>query len=140
MVVSGLLPPGDLFGTSPALAQTTDLCDTTSVEQFTDIDAADYAAQYILCMKALELSRGYGGGAYGATRDLTRGQMAAFLIRLWTDTLGNQCTQGSDSPFVDISGTTHEKDINCLYDLGITKGTSATTYGPTDPLKASQIS
>ena len=91
-------------------------------------------------MKALELSRGYGGGAYGATRDLTRGQMAAFLIRLWTDTLGNQCPQGSDSPFVDISGTTHEKDINCLYDLGITKGTSATTYGPTDPLKASQIS
>ena len=140
VVVSGLLPQGDLFGASVAEAQTADLCDTSSVEQFTDVQAADYAARYILCMRALELSRGFGDGAYGADRDLTRGQMASFLIRLWTDTLGNQCPEGSDSPFVDISGDTHEANINCLYNLGITKGVTATAYGPSEPLKASQIS
>ena len=43
-------------------------------------------------------------------------------------------------PFTDTAGTTHEANIECLFGLGITQGTSATTYGPQDPLKASQIS
>ena len=43
-------------------------------------------------------------------------------------------------PFTDIGGTTHEANIECLFGLGITQGTSATTYGPGDPLTASQIS
>ena len=73
VVVSALLPtPGDLFGGSPAQAQTSGLCDTASVTQFTDVEGADYAARYILCMRTLELSRGFGGGAYGADTDLTR--------------------------------------------------------------------
>ena len=146
VVVSGLLPQGggggnDLeFGASPAQAQTTDLCDDVgSVTQFSDVEAADYAARYILCMRALELSQGSGGGAYGATRDLTRGQMASFLVRLWKDVLGNTCPPGG-TPFGDIDGTTHQANIECLYNLGITKGVTATAYGPTDPLKASQIS
>ena len=143
VVVSGLLPQGEAseFGASPAQAQTstTDLCDSGSVNQFTDVEAAEYAAEYILCMRALELSQGSGGGAYGATRDLTRGQMASFLVRLWKDVLGNTCPPGG-TPFADVEGTTHQANIECLYNLGITKGVTATTYGPTQPLKASQIS
>ena len=139
-VVSALLPTGDLFGASVAQAQTGELCDTGSVGQFTDIEAADYAAQYILCMSALGLSVGWGDGTYGADQDLTRGQMASFLVRLWKETLGRACPEGPAAPFTDISGNTHETNIECLYALGITKGVTATTYGPRDPLKASQIS
>ena len=86
------------------------------------------------------MSQGRGDGGYGPDGELNRGQMASFLIRLWTDHLGEQCPSGVVVPFTDTAGTTHEANIECLFGLGITQGTSATTYGPQDPLKASQIS
>ena len=47
---------------------------------------------------------------------------------------------GVVSPFVDVNaGSAHAADIECLYELEITKGTGADTYGPRDPLRATQI-
>ena len=127
----------------PAVAQSTTpsgLCDTTAVEQFTDVSASEYGADYMLCMRALGLSQGVGGGGYGPDRDLNRAQMASFLVRLWRDVLGNECPTAVVSPFTDIAAdSAHADNIDCLYGLGITTGTTATTYGPQDPLKASQI-
>ena len=128
---------------APAVAQSTTgsgLCDSSAVDQFSDVADSDYAAAYILCMRALGLSQGRGDGGYGPDGELNRGQMASFLIRLWTDHLGQQCPSGVVVPFTDTAGTTHEANIECLFGLGITQGASATTYGPQDPLKASQIS
>ena len=125
----------------PAVAQATPksrLCDSGETAQFTDVRDSDYAAAYILCMKALGLSQGRDGG-YGPDRELNRGQMATFLIRLWTEQLNRQCPTGVKPPFTDTPGTTHEANIDCLFRLGITQGTSATTYSPQDPLTASQI-
>lgn len=140
LLVAGLLAPAGV--STPAVAQTTNtgLCDTAETTQFSDVEASDYAAAYILCMRALGLSVGFGDGNYGADLELNRAQMASFLVRLWKDQLGQQCPTGTVSPFTDIAGNTHEANINCLYGLGITKGTTATTYGPQQPLKASQIS
>ena len=127
---------------TPAGAQTTgsELCDTAGVERFSDVDEGDYAADYVLCMRALGLSVGRGDGSYGTDSPLTRGQMATFLVRLWTDVLGRACPTGVVSPFTDTAGTTHAGSIDCIYGLGITAGTTATTYSPQDSLKASQIS
>ena len=127
---------------TPAVAQApspSGLCDSEGISQFSDVGDSDYAAAYILCMRALGLSQGRSGGDYGPDRGLNRGQMASFLIRLWTDQLGQQCPTDVAVPFTDTAGTTHEANIECLFGLGITQGTSATTYGPQDPLKASQI-
>ena len=128
---------------APAVAQTTTtsgLCDTTTVEQFADVADGDYAAAYVLCMRALALSQGDGDGGYGPDRDLNRAQMASFLVRLWRDVLGNECPSAVVSPFVDVAAdSVHADNIDCLYGLGIAAGTTATTYGPHDPLKASQI-
>ena len=137
-VVLSLLAPGQ---TVPAAAQAQpELCDPGTVEQFTDVEAADYGAAYILCMRALGLSIGTGDGAYGPDRVLNRGQMATFLVRLWHDVLGRQCPEGG-SPFTDIpAGGTHSANIECLYNLGVTSGVTSTTYGPQLPLKAAQIS
>ena len=128
---------------APVVGQATrgsGLCDAGGITQFSDVGDSDYAAAYILCMRALGLSYGFGDGSYGPGRELNRGQMAAFLTRLWTEQLGRQCPSGLVSPFTDTAGNIHEADIDCLYGLGITKGTSATTYSPRDRLKASQIS
>ena len=125
----------------PAVAQATPksrLCDSGETAQFTDVRDSDYAAAYILCMRALGLSQGRDGG-YKPDRELNRGQMATFLIRLWTEHLNRQCPTGVKPPFTDTQGTTHKTNIDCLFRLGITQGTSATTYSPQDPLTASQI-
>ena len=137
-VLMSLLAPGEM---APAVAQSQpELCDPGSVRQFTDVEPTGYGAAYILCMRALGLSVGTGDGAYGPDRMLDRGQMATFLVRLWRDVLGRQCPEGR-SPFTDVpSGGTHSKNIECLYNLGITSGVTPTTYGPRLPLKASQIS
>ena len=123
-----------------ASAQAAGLCDTGSVEQFSDVKPDAYAAEYIHCMRALGLSEGRGDGIYGPELELNRGQMASFLVRLWRDVLGNGCPEGPSAPFTDIAGTTHQENIECLYALGITKGTTDTLFGPVDKLKASQIS
>ena len=138
MVLMSLLAPGEM---APAVAQfQPELCDSGSVEQFTDVEPTDYGAAYILCMRALGLSIGVGGGAYGPDRELNRGETATFLVRLWRDVLGRECPDGG-SPFTDVpAGGIHSDNIECLYSLGITSGVTRTTYGPQLPLKASEIS
>jgi len=136
---SGLVRPSP----SPPVAQGGTpgggLCDTSGVDQFTDVGVGDYGAAYILCMRALGLSVGKGGGEFGPDQTLTRAQMASFLVRLWRDVLGRSCP-GGRAPFTDVAGSVHEDNIVCLYNLGITVGTTTTTYSPGDDLTASQIS
>ena len=141
LLMAALLAP---VAGRPVGAQTTGgsgLCDEASgLGQFDDVEEGDYAAAYVLCMRVLGLSLGRGDGTYGSDLELTRGQMASFLVRLWRDVLGRECPAGVESPFTDVvAGSTHEANIGCLYGLGITKGVSATAYGPGDALKASQI-
>ena len=131
---------GDFISPVPASAQTAELCEVGEVEQFSDVDESDYGAAYILCMKVLGLSAGKGDGTFGPDDRLTRGQMASFLIRLWRDALGGSCP-GGGHPFDDVdSSMTHAENISCLYQLGITKGATLTTYEPSELVSASQIS
>ena len=142
---AGTIPGSGLVRPSPSgpVAQggTADggLCDTAGVGQFSDVASGDYGAAYILCMRALGLSVGTGGGQFGPDETLTRAQMASFLVRLWRDALGMSCP-GGRAPFTDVAGSVHENNIVCIYNLGITVGTTATTYSPGDDLSASQIS
>lgn len=110
------------------------------MEQFDDVGDGAYGADHILCMRALGLSVGQADGTYGPERELTRAQMASFIVRLWRDVLGRTCPQ-VDSPFTDVDpDSVHAADIDCLYGLRITTGTTATTYEPNARLTASQIS
>ena len=115
------------------------MCDSSGVAQFGDVGEGDYGADYILCMRALGLSVGTGGGDYGPDLQLTRAQMASFLVRLWRDVLNKDCPSGG-TPFTDVAGSVHEENIACLYNLEITKGKTDTTYEPGSDLTASQIS
>ena len=137
VVMGSLTPP---LGAQPATSAS-DLCDAEDVATFADVNPGDYGAAYILCMKALGLSLGKGDGSYGAGDSLTRAQMAAFVVRLWRDILGRHCPDDTVSPFTDVDAAgTHTSDIDCIYGLGITKGTTTTTYSPVAQLTASQIS
>lgn len=116
------------------------LCDAAGVEQFDDVGDGAYGSDHILCMRALGLSVGLADGAYGPKRELTRAQMASFIVRLWRDVLGRACPE-VDTPFTDVDpDSVHAADIDCLYGLRITTGTTATTYEPQTKLTSWQIS
>ena len=142
-VVAGLVASVLAVGGARAEAQETDaagLCDTAGAAQFQDVGADDYGAEHILCMRALGLSAGRADGTYGADRELTRAEMASFIVRLWRDVLKRACPD-VETPFTDVDpDSVHAADIGCLYGLGITAGTTATTYEPQSELTASQIS
>ena len=138
-VVTGLLAFQTTLAVAPTAAQTADeLCDPGGTEQFSDVSSSDYGARYILCARALGLSQGTGDGTFDPDRNLNRGQMAAFLVRLWRDVLEQDCPAGGE-PFTDV-GDDHwaAADIACLYNLGIARGVDADTYDPRAGVKVSQ--
>ena len=143
VVVGSVLAPSSGVGSDRVLAQTEEsaggLCDVGGVEQFSDVGVGVYGAEYVLCMRALGLSVGRGDGGFGPGLELTRGQMASFLVRLWRDVLGRECPDDVGVPFEDVAGSVHEANIVCLFGLEVTKGTTSVTYGPSEKLKASQI-
>ena len=54
--------------------------------------------------------------------------MASFLARLWR--AADQDCPSPTLPFTDIDDVISRADIACIYGLGITTGTSPTTYRP----------
>jgi hypothetical protein len=95
---------------------------------FVDIGGS-FAAADIACIYALGVTTGVSSNRYDPKGTVTREQMAAFLGRLWRDALGGSCSN-APTPFVDIGGSFAAADIACIYALGITTGTSPTTYSP----------
>ena len=116
------------------------LCNTESTVQFSDInDHDDYASDYILCVKALRLAKGGADGTYRGDENLTRAQMASFLVRLWRDVLRRSCPQTPEHSFTDITDRTHKTNIACLYALGIIQGVNDTSYVPSGNLTTAQL-
>lgn len=71
---------------------------------------------------------------------------APVLVRLVGPDVGGQaggpdgtgCAEAS-TPFVDVAGSFAEGDIACIFGLGITTGTSATTFSPGDSVTREQM-
>ena len=115
------------------------LCDASEGSQFGDVAADGYGAAHILCARALGLTKGKPDGGFGPDDDLTREQMAAFLVRLWRDVLNRDCPAEVSHGLVDIADSFAEADIECLYGLRITKGTTATTFSPVATLSTAAV-
>ena len=124
----------------PADAQENEVCDLSSgLSLFEDVLDGDYGSDYIHCAKALGLTLGTSEGIFEPQKELTRAQMATFLVRLWRDIIGNDCPS-TPHPFTDVVvGATHEANIACLSALGVTKGVTTRHYEPQGTLKVSQM-
>ena len=67
-----------------------------------------------------------------------RDQMAVLLVRLYELLTGETCT--GDHPFLDVNAASFaDAAVGCLYGLGLTTGTSATTYSPADPVSRLEL-
>lgn len=66
-------------------------------------------------------------------RELTRGEMAAFLVRALN------LPESDTDAFTDDDGSIFEADINALAAAGITKGRADGTYGADDPITRGEM-
>jgi len=99
---------------------------------FTDISGYDAATQLAINQLAqLDITKGTSATTFDPTGVVSRWQMALFMTREVV-AAGVALPTAADQGFTDITGlpAEYQTAINQLAQLGISKGTSATTYGP----------
>ena len=115
-----------------------DYCSTGS--PFPDCTTDSWSCRYVKRLYELGLTTGYGTtGLYMPSYEVTREQMAAFLIRaIEGEPLSTYCDSGS--PFSDVSTSRWSCIyIKRLYELGITTGYGNGLYGPNDLVTRAQM-
>jgi len=105
---------------------------------FTDVSSSSYAAKSIGCLSQLQVTRGTTPTTFAPKSVVTREQMAAFLARYYQAITATSCT--GSHPFTDIGPASYAyTSVGCIYELGITTGTSPTTFSPKDPVTREQM-
>ncbi len=134
-----LPPPGENPGTTPpstpppgppapVLGVVLVDCLSALTHPFTDVSANPFADD-IACIYNLGVTTGTSATTFSPQRDVTRQEMAAFLARLYRVVTATPCDT-TPTPFTDVSANPFADDIACIYNLGVTTGTSATTFSP----------
>lgn len=105
---------------------------------FDDVPAWSFAYYDVGCIADLGVTNGTGPDRYSPADSVTREQMAAFIARLWR-AFGHDCPDG-EHPFTDVPESSFaSEDVACIFLLGITTGTTATTYSPGDLVTRAQM-
>ena len=87
----------------------------------------------------LGITGGTGPTTYSPQQTVTREQMAAFLARLYK-AITKEPAPLTETPFTDVPLTSFAyDDIGRIFGLGITKGTSSTTYSPQQTVTREQM-
>lgn len=94
---------------------------------FTDVPASH--TWYTQIETAVQMDVLDAGGTFRPSDPITRGEMAEMLVRaLGLRGAAELCEKKAALPFTDV--TERRGYITVAYDIGMTKGTSATTFGP----------
>jgi hypothetical protein len=97
---------------------------------FSDVSLGYWAEDYIYAIYNAGVTFGYGDGRYGPEDRVTRGQMAAFIVRAKEGDPTGACVT---PPFPDVPvDYIFCKNIERLKGLGITMGFGDGTYRPED--------
>jgi uncharacterized repeat protein (TIGR02543 family) len=110
----------------------------SSVHPFTDVGDGSYYSEHVGTLYQHGITIGVTPSTYGPAQLVTRGQMAAFLARTYEVTTGSACI--GSHPFTDVTDNTYfAHDVGCLYSLGVTVGTSPTTFSPDRELNRGEM-
>jgi len=101
---------------------------------------SDYTSTDVDCIKYYGITKGTTATTYSPLGTVPRWMMALFLTRMGSKA-GSTLGDGSDQGFTDIGGYSAEIQtaINQLKQLGVTTGTTATTYSPADDVTREQM-
>ena len=120
---------------------TFDACGAAPSSGFEDVPSGHANAGDINCIAYYGITKGTSATTYSPAMSVTREHMALFLTRL-AGLVGINVADDPDDPeFTDTGDLSTESQtaIAQLADLGITKGTSATTYSPGDDVTRGQM-
>ena len=116
-------------------------CVDTPSSGFEDVPDGHANAGDIDCIAYYGITKGTSATTYSPLMSVSREHMALFLTRV-ANLVGIETAMDSmDTGFTDIGDLSEESQmaIGQLKDLGITKGTSATTYSPADTVTRGQM-
>jgi len=125
----------------PNYTATFDACAGVESADFADVPANYGNAGDIDCIAYFGITKGTGDGStYSPSMLVTREHMALFLVRL-ANLVGIDVPDADDTGFGDTADLSAESQaaISQLRQLGITQGTSATTYSPADSVTRGQM-
>ena len=116
-----------------------DCADLETQTPFVDVLESSPEAQAIACIYALGITTGTTPTSYSPAANVNRAQMASFLARLYKALTGTDAPI-ADTPFTDVVTTSPAyDDIGRIYGLGITTGTTPTTYSPANNVNRAQM-
>ncbi|HUF31680.1 MAG TPA: S-layer homology domain-containing protein, partial [Acidimicrobiales bacterium] len=84
------------------------------------------------------IALGFQDGTFRPDSDVTRGQMASFIVREMT-TAGAAIPTNPENAFPDAEGSAHHEDLNILHELGIYVGRTDGTSGFAEPINREQM-
>jgi len=132
---------GGEAGEIPALPVRAVACRSDSdaaTTPFTDIGQTVFTND-IECVYAIEVTTGTSETTFSPGETVTRGQMASFMARLYEKLKGASAPVVS-TPFTDVDqGSYAYDDVSRVYGLGLTTGTSETTFSPDDTVTREQM-
>ena len=101
--------------------------DTDNVKNpnFKDVSTANGYYKAIAAMAEKGIIGGYGDGRYGPNDPIKRGQMASILVKAFDLPRDGDI----ENPFKDVASS-HTGNILIIYKLGITTGTTPSTFSP----------
>ena len=133
-------PPPETPEDNPEVAPGTECPSAGALDPFIDVPSTSFADADVTCIFQLHVTTGTSATMYSPADFVTREQMASFLARLYTALTGGTAPVVG-TPFIDL-GTASvfaRDDITRIYGLGVTTGTSATTYSPKDLVTREQM-
>lgn len=98
---------------------------------FTDVKRAD-AVVAVNALKAAGITNGKTATTFGATDQVTRGEVAIWLQRAF------KLETGADAGFTDAHGQ-YKNAVNALKNAGVTNGKTATTFGVVDNITRGEL-
>jgi hypothetical protein len=105
--------------------------------QFDDVDGNAHA-DAIERLAHAGIVRGREPGRYAPAARVSRGQMAAFLVRSHEHVTG-EVVEGEPGRFDDVDGHVHEDAIDALAELGITRGRTEDSFAPDEGTSRAEI-
>lgn len=129
----GTFKPGDPITRGQAAAIIVKLLqlDTEKAKDpgFKDVTQANGYYKAIATLAEKEIIGGYEDGRYGPNEPIKRGQMASILVKAFD--LPRYDIPQHENPFKDVKQfVSHSPNILIIHRLGITTGTSPTTFSP----------
>ena len=115
-------------------------CPSSGASYFDDVPAGSTHTAGIDCVSALGVARGTAERMFSPSAPVTRAQMASFLANAWRAADRTCPASDASSIFDDVAAdSVHAESIGCIAALGITRGTAAGMFSPSDTVTRAQM-